>query len=62
VLGLTEAFSAPARCSFPSGAAAEAAADALVQQALQAGTSDNVTALVMLLDWAGQPPQQQQAA
>ena len=45
-----------------AGTAAEAAADALVQQALQAGTSDNVTALVMLLDWAGQLPQQQQAA
>lgn len=32
-------------------AAADAAADALVQKALQAGTSDNVTALLMLMDW-----------
>lgn len=32
-------------------AAADAAADALVQKALQAGTSDNVTALLMLIDW-----------
>lgn len=35
----------------PSDAAADAAADALVQKALQAGTSDNVTALLMLMDW-----------
>lgn len=32
-------------------AAAEAAADALVQQALEAGTRDNVTALLLVLDW-----------
>ncbi len=32
-------------------AAADAAADALVQKALQAGTSDNVTALLMLIEW-----------
>lgn len=32
-------------------AAADAAADALVQKALQAGTSDNVTALLMVMDW-----------
>jgi len=45
----------PTRCRLHTNAdaAAEAAADALVQKALQAGTSDNVTAIVMLFDWQG---------
>jgi serine/threonine protein phosphatase PrpC len=38
--------------SAPAGQAAEAAADALVSKALKGGTSDNVTALLMLFDWA----------
>lgn len=33
-------------------ARANQAAAALVKTALEAGTSDNVTALVMLLDWS----------
>lgn len=39
----------PAR--LPADEAAEAAADVLVQQALEAGTSDNVTAVVQLFEW-----------
>ncbi|EFN51321.1 hypothetical protein CHLNCDRAFT_141080 [Chlorella variabilis] len=34
-----------------SSAVAEAAADALVRKAMQDGTSDNVTALIMAFDW-----------
>lgn len=35
----------------PAEAAAQAAADALVSQALKAGTSDNVTAVVQAFQW-----------
>ena len=35
----------------PADAAAEAAADALVHKALQAGSSDNLTAVLLVFDW-----------